>query len=127
MLSLKGATHLQDVFARHRLRLKEQNVAFDVVLTKNKDGTEQVDNKAIAHNFDLIQDISLCTRFKIPTTLQIAKVLARVDSEAQYDLSRCQSKRSHMVWVQYESEKIHHVLSVVNRRCARSRTSKITN
>ena len=115
---------LSECFTRHREGCIARAALFDVPLTKNSDGTEQVDNKVIEDNLALIHDLSVGLCFKIPTTLQFAKSLARLDVLYKFEMSRTSSRRAQLVWVQYEGEKIHHVLSTVNRRCARSRTSK---
>ena len=115
---------LDACFARQHQRCIVKAASFDVFLSTNSDGTLQVDNACIEANYEIIHDLCVQTGFKIPTTLQLGRSLARLDTVNKFALSRTSSRNAHMVWVQYESEKIHHVLSSLIRRCARSRTSK---
>ena len=124
MSSVKIHRTLRDVFHADVARLKLSKKQFDVRLTRNSDGTLQADSKALEENFDLLQDLCSVTEFRVPTTVAICRALAQVDRELEMAVSGCGSRRAHLCWVQDEAEKIHHLLSHLNRRCQRSRTSK---
>ena len=124
MSSVKIHRTLRDVFHADVARLKLSKKQFDVRLTRNSDGTLQADSKALEDNFDLLQDLCSVTEFRVPTTVAICRALAQVDRELEMAVSGCGSRRAHLCWVQDEAEKIHHLLSHLNRRCQRSRTSK---
>ena len=115
---------LNEVFHAHVQRLELANQRFDVQLTRNEDGTMQADSAAIERNYELLRDVCSCMAFRVPTSLELGRALASLDaSEQLYNICGSRSRRAHLVWVQEEAEK-YHLLSHVNRRCQRSRTSK---